>query len=66
MRATRMTLGHSLSGMKVASSGWILPVAFSSIRLQPFQASMIPKTFRNSLNSSGGRMIAISGSRPTM
>ena len=67
MRATRITFGCSCSGMKVFSAG----ADDARPHCEPCRScachtSSMPKKLKTSRNRSGGRITAISGSRPTM
>ena len=66
MRATRITFGHSISGMNDFSSAEITPKVFITMFFRACQTSSTPVKARTTLNSTGGRMTAISGSRPTI
>ncbi|MCY1305935.1 hypothetical protein D9M70_557640 [compost metagenome] len=66
MRATRIAFGCSISGMNVASSALMMPSVLRTMSTIACQTSRMPKKFKTRRRRSGGRMTAISGSRPTM
>ena len=66
MRAVRTTLGHSGFGMKLISAGLSFPKALRTMSAKARGTSIRPKKLSTTRNRSGGRITAISGSRPTM
>ena len=57
---------YSDSGMKVFSSAVSRPVLWRRTLRKKIKVVLMPKNLKNRVNQFGGRVTAISGSRPTM